>query len=82
MTLSLASCASSGSGSAVRDIVSRDLPPAPAYLQPVTVPDPKAGEDLVLIAGRERAGRLKANRIIVNTKTQWEKLRKDYKASR
>ena len=79
MTLLLANCASSGS---VREIVSRDLPPAPAYLQPVAVPEPKAGEQLVTIAARERAGRLKANTIILKGRAQWERLRQDYKATK
>lgn len=77
--LLLTGCAGSSS---VRDIVSRDLPAAPAYLRPVAVPDPKAGDDAIAIAARERAGRLKANRIITNARTQWEKLRVDYKATR
>jgi hypothetical protein len=62
--------------------VRRDLPAAPAYLQPVAVPDPKAGEAVVVVAARERAGRLKANHIIRNARAQWEKLRKAYRKGR
>ena len=74
--LLLAACA--GSGSSLREVVRRDLPAAPAYLVPVTAPQPKAGEDLLSVAARERAGRLKANTIIRNARSQWEKLRKTY----
>lgn len=76
--LPLAACA--GSGSDLKDIVRRDLPAAPAYLAPVSVLEPKAGESLVGVAARERAGRLKANTIIRNARAQWEKLRAAYKA--
>jgi hypothetical protein len=51
-------------GSGVKDLIPRDIPPPPAYAQQVQVPEPKAGESCYLVAGRERAGRLKANRII------------------
>jgi len=63
----------------VREIVRRDLPAAPGYLNPVAVPDPKAGEDMLAVAARERAGRLKANTIIRNARAQWDKLRKTYR---
>lgn len=42
------------------------LPPAPAYAQPVHVPDPKAGESAIAVALRERQGRKRANAIIRN----------------
>lgn len=60
----------------------RDLPAAPAYLAPVAVTEPKAGESAVMVAARERAGRLKANHIIRNARAQWDKLRAAYKKSR
>ena len=78
--LLLAGCA--GSGSQLRDVVSRDLPVAPAYLQPVAMPEPRAGENAVAVAARERAGRLKANTIIRNARAQWEKLRRVYAKAR
>ena len=74
--LPLAGCAGSSS---LRDVIARDLPAPPAYLRPVTMVEPKAGEDLLAIAARERAGRLKANRIIGNARGQWEKLREAYR---
>ena len=78
--LPLAACA--GSGSELKDVVRRDLPAAPAYLQPVAVVEPKAGENALSVAARERAGRLKANAIIRNARRQWEGLRATYKAPR
>ena len=80
MTLALASCAASSSG--VREIVRRDIPAPPPYLNPVTVPDPRKGESLAVVAGRERAGRIKANRIILGARSQWEKMRKTYQRTR
>lgn len=78
--LPLGACA--GSGSQLRDVVRRDIPAAPAYLQPVVVLEPRVGENAVAVAARERAGRLKANSIIRNARAQWEKLRAVYKASK
>jgi hypothetical protein len=78
--LLLSGCAGSASG--VREIVRRDLPTAPAYLQPVAVPEPRAGEGTLAVAARERAGRLKANTIIRNARAQWEKLRAAYRRTR
>jgi hypothetical protein len=73
----LAGCAGSGSG--LKDVVRRDLPAAPGYLTPVLVPEPKVGENVVTVAARERAGRLKANTIIRNARAQWDKLRRIYR---
>jgi hypothetical protein len=81
MMLPLAACGHSGN-SGVREIVKRDLPAPPAYLQPVAVADPKAGEPILGVAARERAGRLKANSIIVGTRSAWAKMRKTYQRSR
>ena len=80
MMLPLAACA--GSGSELKDVIRRDLPAAPAYLRPVAVPEPKAGENALSVAARERAGRLKANTVIRSARAQWEKLRAAYKASK
>jgi hypothetical protein len=66
----------------LKDVIHRDLPAAPAYLRPVAVPEPKAGENALSVAARERAGRLKANTVIRSARAQWEKLRAAYKASK
>lgn len=80
MILLLAGCV--GSGSDLKEIVRRDIPAPPGYMVPVAVPEPKAGEDAVTVALRERAGRLKANTIIRNARGQWEALRKAYREAR
>jgi hypothetical protein len=77
--LLLTACAGSGS---LGEVVRRDLPAAPAYLSPVAVAQPKAGESAVAVAARERAGRLKANTIIRNARVQWDKLRAAYRKTR
>jgi len=79
-TLPLVACAGSASG--IKDVIRRDLPAAPAYLAPVAVLEPKAGENALSVAARERAGRLKANTIIRNARAQWQKLRAAYRASK
>lgn len=67
-----ASCVNSGSP------VRRDLPAAPEFAKPVVVPEPKRGETLILVAARERAGRLQANRIIVAFRDWYAGVRSDY----
>lgn len=78
--MALAACV--GSGSDLKEIIRRDLPAPPAYLHPVAVQEPRATDDAIAVAARERAGRLKANTIISNARDQWEKLRAAYRASR
>lgn len=79
MTLALANCAGSSS---VREVVRRDIPAPPSYLAPVAVPEPKAGESVLAVAARERAGRLKANRIIIGARGQWKTMQKTYQRTR
>lgn len=79
MTL-FSGCAGSSSG--VREIVRRDIPGPPAYLQPVNVPAARKGENAIAVLAREQAGRLKANGIIRNAREQWDKLVKAYRSSR
>src|SRR4051812_33411750 len=57
----LSGCATSLPTSASKP--QRQLPPAPAFVKRVTVKAPKTGDDLELVAARERAGRAKANDI-------------------
>lgn len=51
----------------------RELPPPTDYMRPVEVQEPRTGEDLLIIAARERAGRIQANSRIVNAR-EWYKL--------
>ena len=61
LSATLAGCVTSS-----RAPVQRHLPPLPAYANEVSVADPKAGEDPLAVAARERAGRKQANKIIGN----------------
>lgn len=71
LTLMLAACSSYTEPK-------RILPGPPAYAQEVRVPDPKAGEDVVVVALRERAGRRKANRIIGAMRGDWTAMKSIY----
>ena len=69
----VAGCSTSGSVPA-----SRQLPAPPDFAKPVSVPDPKIGEPALAVAGRERAGRLQANRIITEFRNWYAGVRADY----
>lgn len=73
MSVIVAGCSTSGSAPAARQ-----LPAAPDFAKPVTVPDPKVGEPALTIAGRERAGRLQANRIITEFRDWYAGVRAGY----
>ena len=73
MTLMLAACATSTSVA-----VKRDLPAEPSWVAPVSTPLPKAGENTLAVAARERAAKAKANKIIASFRTWYEQVRKDY----
>lgn len=82
MMLPLGACAQSGSGAGLKDVVKRELPGPPAYLVPINVPEPKAGENMEVIASRERAGRVDANKRITAGRKQWIKNVKTYQRTR
>lgn len=54
------------------------LPPLPACARPVDVATPAVGEPLLLIAARERAGRLEANRNIACVSSWYQALREGF----
>lgn len=56
----------------------RNLPAAPSYVRPVSVSDPKAGDDALVVAARERAGRIQANCVITSFKSWYEGVRTSY----
>lgn len=58
--------------------VKRDLPPLPEWAQIVSIAKPKAGEDVLLIAARERAGRGEANRRLSALSRWYDCLRNHY----
>lgn len=53
----------------------RDPGPAPAYLAPVKVADPRRGESPVVDAARQAAGVVVANAIIGCVRDDWDKMR-------
>jgi hypothetical protein len=77
MSAMLAGCVTSGNPG-----LQRNLPASPSYAKPVTVADPRAGEDPVAVAARERAGRVQANKIITDYNHWYEALRTSYGASK
>jgi hypothetical protein len=54
------------------------LPPLPTCAQPVEVAAPAVGEPLLLIAARERAGRLEANRNVACVWSWYQALREGF----
>lgn len=56
----------------------RDLPPLPDFAKPVEMQARRLGEPLILVTGRERAGRLAANAIIVEIGNWYGGVRRDY----
>jgi hypothetical protein len=60
--------------------LARSLPAAPSYARPVLTQDPKAGEDALIVAARERMGRAQANCVITNFRDWYDRVRADYAA--
>lgn len=73
MTIWLASCATSG-----KPQLARSLPPRPDFAKPEAVPDPKAGEDAVTVAARERSGRVRANARLARFGAWYDDIRTQY----
>lgn len=72
LTLLLGACAN---GRGDYQPPGRDIPSAPAFAKPVEVRDPARGEDMEVVATRERRARQRANRIIGCTVAAWERVR-------
>ncbi len=60
--------------------IARDLPEAPKFAKPVVVPEPRAGEDQLAIAARERAGRKRDASTIRRFLDWYFDVRKEYGA--
>lgn len=72
----LGGCLTSGDGDVIQRRVTTDLPPAPAFFSPVEVADPSLTDpDMVYIAARERAGRRRANTVILCGRRWYESVR-------
>lgn len=74
MMVTLGACASG------REPIARNLPAAPGFAQPVSVAEPRKGESAIAVAARERAGRKRANGVIVNMKAWYGQVRTSYSA--
>lgn len=74
LLMTLSGCAASS------DVVvqERSLPPAPAWAVPTSVSEPSEGEDAREVIAREREGRLKSNRVVVNFAEWYEGIRRKY----
>jgi hypothetical protein len=55
--------------------VTTNVPPAPSYLEPVTVAPPRQGESVLSLTKREQDAREKQNIIICAARRDWERVR-------
>ncbi len=58
--------------------VARQLPAEPDFARPVKIADPRPGESAIVVAARERAGRLQANRVIEAFRGFYSSVRASY----
>ena len=73
LTPTLSGCATSS------DVpTARSLPAAPAWAAPIGVQEPKAGEHVLVVAARERSGRLRANSTISSFRGWYDSVRENY----
>lgn len=73
LSLIVSGCVSGG-----REPIARNLPPTPGFARPVSVPEPRVGEDQLAIAARERAGRKQNASTITRFRGWYEAVRKSY----
>lgn len=71
IALALAGCQTDGA-------LVRHLPDWPAMCRGAAVKEPRPGEELLVIAARERSGRLKANRTIRACGEWYSSVAEDY----
>lgn len=76
MTLTgLAGCASSGASP--KDLA-RELPAPPAYLAPVPLPEPRAGQPVEIVAAENRSAAIQANSRLRDGRAWFDCLRAQY----
>ena len=63
-----------------KEPIARTLPPTPNFAQPVSVAEPRAGEPLLAVASRERAGRKQNAAIITRFRGFYGNVRREYGA--
>lgn len=61
-----------------REPLTRQLPAAPSFARPVSVPDPKPGESAIVVASRERSGRQQNASVIERFRNWYGGVRKSY----
>jgi len=76
LVMACAGCSTSGP----REPLARNLPLEPAFAREVMVSDPRVGEDMLVVAARERAGRLQANAVIRRFRGWYGDVRRSYGA--
>ena len=74
LTLTLSACATSADVSVIRP----QLPAPPDWAKAVSATEPKTGEDALVVAARERGGRIRANAVITNFHGWYESVRAGY----
>ena len=74
LTLMLSGCARSVDPVVIRP----QLPAPPDWAKAVSVTEPKTGEDALVVAARERGGRIRANAVITNFHGWYESVRAGY----
>jgi len=74
----LAMASAGCSTSSRKEPLARSLPAEPAFAREVGVPDPRVGEDVLVVAARERAGRLQANAVIRRFRGWYGEVRRGY----
>ncbi len=74
MIVMLAACSKSNETA----VLVRQLPPTPAWAQPVLTPDPKRGEDILIVAARERSAKAQANTRLIEFRSWYGSIRSAY----
>ena len=74
VTASLMACTSSGA----RQVIPRELPPKPEWVQPAWVAKPSSGTDWREIAAIENAARKRANSTIIKFGQWYDERRVEY----
>jgi hypothetical protein len=78
LSLSLISCSATKPQPINTAVPTISLPDPPSVLRPVVVKEPQLGEDPLLVAARERQGRLQCNARINAGVTAWTDMQEFY----
>ncbi len=78
LSLSLISCSAGGRTAINTAVPTISLPDPPTVLRPVTIADPKLGDDPLFVAAKERQGRLQCNARISAGLDAWKEMQSFY----